>query len=284
MLNPVQKALWFVESHSRQPLTLETIAAACHVSPFHLTRAFAETLGWPLMRYVRARRLSEAARQLANGADDILSVALDAGYGSHEAFTRAFRELFALTPEQVRAQGQLNNLPLLETITMNTTVTPTLPPPRFEMLEPTVFAGLVERYACQAPGGIPHQWQRFQPYLGQLSLQASEAAYGVCYNFDEEGNFDYLCGVAVKDTRGLPAEFQTFSTARQKYVVFRHRGHVAGIRATFSAIWSDWFPTSGYQAAQAPTLERYGPEFDPRTGEGGLEIWIAIENATAPQA
>ena len=282
-MNPVQKALWYVESHSREPLTLESIAAGCYVSPFHLTRAFAGTFGWPLMRYVRARRLSEAARQLAHGASDILALALDAGYGSHEAFTRAFRELFALTPEQVRAQGHLNNLSLVEAITMNPTATPALAPPRFETLEPTLFAGLVERYPCQAPVGIPNQWQRFQPYLGQMAKQADPAAYGVCYNFDEEGNFDYLSGVAVKDAAGLPTGFQTLQTTRQKYVVFRHPGHVAGIRATFAAIWSDWFPNSGYQAAPAPTLERYGPEFDGQTGLGGLEIWIAIEGEAAPQ-
>jgi AraC-like DNA-binding protein len=58
---------------------------------------------------MRGRRLSEAARVLANGGPDILSVALDFGYGSHEAFTRAFRDQFGLTPESVRAQRHLDN-------------------------------------------------------------------------------------------------------------------------------------------------------------------------------
>lgn len=94
-MDPVQKALWFVESHSRDPITLEDVAKACNVSPFHLTRAFAATMGVSLMRYVRGRRLSEAARQLALGAEEILGIALDAGYGSHEAFTRAFRDQYS---------------------------------------------------------------------------------------------------------------------------------------------------------------------------------------------
>ena len=68
-MDPVQKALWYVESHSREPIALEDIARACRISPFHLTRAFAATMGLSLMRYVRRRRLSEAARQLAQGAD-----------------------------------------------------------------------------------------------------------------------------------------------------------------------------------------------------------------------
>ena len=67
-MDPVQKAPWYVESHSRESISLEDIADACKVSPFHLTRAFAATMGLSLMRYVRARRLSEAARQLASGA------------------------------------------------------------------------------------------------------------------------------------------------------------------------------------------------------------------------
>ncbi len=276
-MDPIQKALWFAESHFREPITLEDIAQTCHVSAFHLTRGFAATMGLSLMRYVRARRLTAAALQLANGADNILDVALDVGYGSHEAFTRAFKELFALTPEQVRAQGHLNNISLMEAIVMNTATIPTLTAPRFETLGATLFAGTVARYDCEAPVGIPDQWQRFQPWLGNIANQVSNAAYGVCYNFDEEGNFDYMCAVAVKDTRDLPKEFQTLQTVEQKYVVFRHENHVANIRATFSAIWSQWFPTSGYQAAKAPTLERYGPEFSGATGNGGLEIWIAIE-------
>ena len=47
-MDPVQRALWFVESHSRGPVTLEDIAKACNISTFHLTRAFASTMGLSL--------------------------------------------------------------------------------------------------------------------------------------------------------------------------------------------------------------------------------------------
>ena len=84
------------------------------------------------MRYMRGRRLSEAARVLANGGPDILTVALDFGYGSHEAFTRAFRDQFGLTPELVRAQRHLDNVNLVEAIKMDDGVITTLAPPRIE--------------------------------------------------------------------------------------------------------------------------------------------------------
>src|SRR5207245_1438328 len=113
-MNPVEKALWYVESHFGQEIALDDVASVSGVSPYHLSRAFGTALGHSIMRYVRGRRLTEAARILAGGAPDILAVALDAGYGSHEAFTRAFRDQFGSTPEMIRARGHLNNLDLME--------------------------------------------------------------------------------------------------------------------------------------------------------------------------
>jgi AraC family transcriptional regulator len=276
-MDPVQRALWFVESHLRESLTLEEVAQACKVSAFHLTRAFAATVGLSLIRYLRGRRLSEAARALAAGAEDILTIALDAGYGSHEAFTRAFRNQFGLTPEQVRTQGNLSNLQLVEAITMNTAPVSELAQPRIETSKPMLVAGIFERYACDSPQGIPAQWQRFGPNLGQIKGQIGQAAYGVVYNFDGDSNFDYMCGVEITDSSALPRGFKFLQIPSQKYAIFRHSGHVAGIRATIAAIWSKWFPDSGFQADEGPTLERYGPEFNPVTGLGGFEIWIPIQ-------
>lgn len=276
-MNPVQKALWFVESHLREPIALEEIATHSGVSPYHLTRAFDAVTGHSLMRYVRARRLSEAARELFNGAPDILTVALEAGYGSHEAFTRAFRDQFNLTPEQARGHGPLANLALTEPIIMDSTPMPDLAPPRFETIKPLLLAGIVTRYNRETSAGIPSQWERLQPYLGHVPKQVGRTAYGACYNSDEEGNFDYMCGVEVGDFSDLPAGFATLRVAVHRYAVFRQSEHISTIRRTFSAIWSKWLPESGHKPADAPTLERYGPEFNPVNGTGGFEIWIPIQ-------
>jgi AraC-like DNA-binding protein len=118
-LNPVAKALWFIENNFAGELTLDEIADVAGVSRYHVSRAFGEALGRPITRYVRGRRLTEAAKALVAGATDILTVALESGYGSHEAFTRAFREQFGQTPESVRAQRHLDNLELVEAHTMD---------------------------------------------------------------------------------------------------------------------------------------------------------------------
>ena len=59
-MNPAQKALWYSESHLGQALTLDEISGVAGVSRFHMVRAFAAATGCSVMRYVRARRLTEA--------------------------------------------------------------------------------------------------------------------------------------------------------------------------------------------------------------------------------
>lgn len=276
-MSPIQKALWFVESRLAQPLTLEDVARHSGVSPFHLTRAFAAVTGCPLMKYVRVRRLSEAARELSGGAPDILSVALEAGYGSHEAFTRAFRDQFGLTPEQVREQRGCGNLSLMEPLTMDSTPSIDLARPRFVTSTSMLLAGLSARYNCASSAGIPGQWQRLHPFIGNVREQVGDVAYGASYNFDDDGNFDYLCGVEVTSFSDLPAEFATLRVPAQAYAVFHQPAHITTIRQTCATIWSKWLPQSGREVADAPLLERYGPEFDAVTGNGGFEIWFPVK-------
>jgi len=275
-MNPVNKALWYVETHFAEEIVLDEIATACGVSRFHLTRAFGAATGYSIMRYARLRRLSEAARTLATGARDILAVALDAGYGSHEAFTRAFRDQFGLTPEAVRGQRRVDNLALVEPIKMDETLLATLEPPRFEDGKPLLVAGLSQRYTWETNSGIPAQWQRFSPHIGNIPGQVGSTTYGVCCNSDDEGNFDYICGIEVSDFSEIAAEFARIRIGPQHYAVFTHRDHISTLRRTVGTIWNKWLPESGYQGADAPDFERY-QDFDPQRGTGTIEIWIPLK-------
>ncbi len=275
-MNPVEKALWFVENHFARDITLDDVAAAGGVSRHHMVRAFGAVTGRSVMRYVRGRRLSEVARSLADGAPDILAVALDAGYGSHEAFTRAFRDRFGVTPEAVRAGRRLAGIKLVEPIKMDENLVSSLEPQRFVHGEPLLVAGLGERYNDATSAGIPAQWQRFQPHLGNIPGQVGSTAHGVCCNSDDEGSLDYIAGVEVSDLSDLPAEFSRVRVPARWYAVFFHRDHISAVRATWRTIWSKWLPESGHEVADVPSFERYGGAFDPRTGMGGLEIWVPL--------
>jgi AraC family transcriptional regulator len=276
-MNPAQKALWYIESHLAEPLTLDDVAGVAGVSRFHLVRAFAAATGFSVMRYVRARRLSKAAQALAAGAPDILSLALDADYSSHEAFTRAFRDHFGVTPEAVRAATCLDRLKLQEPIVMDSTLLDTLKPPRFETSKPLLIAGISERCTHENGGaGIPNQWEQFHQKVDGIPARIGKIAYGVCCNGDDAGNFDYIAGVEVADFSDLPREFARVRIPEQKYAVFTHSEHISTIRRTVNTIWNHWLPASGMKAADAPSFERYDENFDPATGNGGLEIWVPV--------
>lgn len=276
-MNAVEKALWFIESHFAGEITLEDIANTVGVSRFHMTRAFGTATSHSVMRYVRGRRLTEAAKALSRGAPDILSVALDAGYGSHEAFTRAFRDEFGVTPEVIRAQGSLKKIEVVEPIKMDERHLIKIEPPSLESSRRLLIAGLGARYTCEASAGIPSQWQRFLPHLNHVPGQIGRTAYGVCCNSDDAGSFDYVCGVEVKDFLRIPADWSRVRIPEQKYVVFSQRDHISTIRSMWNTIWSEWLPTSDYELADAPNFERYGEDFNSATGMGGFEIWVPVK-------
>lgn len=277
LVSPAEKALWYIESHFGQEITLDDVANVAGVSRYHMSRAFGLATGHSIMQYVRGRRLTEAARSLANGAPDILAVALDAGYGSHEAFTRAFRDQFGLTPETVRAQGNLNNIEQMEPIKMDETLLTNLEPPRFENGKTLLIAGLGERYNAETSAGIPAQWQRFAPNIGHIPGQIGHATYGVLCNSDDAGNTEYISGVEVSNFARVPKEWSRLRIPEQRYAVFSHRDHISTIRRVWYTIWNKWLPESGQKVAEGPEFERYGEEFNPSTGTGGFEIWIPIQ-------
>jgi AraC family transcriptional regulator len=280
-MDAVKKALWYIESHSANPLSLDEVAEASGLSRFYLSRVFPEVTGHSMFGYLRGRRLTVAARALVEGAPDILSVALDAGYGSHEAFTRAFRDFLGLTPEEVRARRSLDNLPVMEAILMSDVPVVELAPPTFRQVGAMLIAGLRQYYSYEERGGIPAQWQRLAPHLGHIPNGVGDSAYGVCTSVaGNNDGFDYTCGVEVGSLDELPEGFTGLRLPPRRYAVFWHAGHISRIGSTCGAIHSEWLPKSGVKTAEGPLMmvEHYDRRFQPQTGNGGAEVWIPLQD------
>jgi predicted transcriptional regulator YdeE len=149
--------------------------------------------------------------------------------------------------------------------------------PTFRQGPDLLIAGLNDRYGHDTRAKIPQQWERLAPHLGKVPGQVGPDAYGACHAAGPDGRFEYLAGVAVTSSNGLPEGFTTVKIAARRYAVFTHPGHVSSLPATIDAIWTRWAPDCGLPVAQgAPCLERYTPEFDPSTGLGGMEVWIPL--------
>jgi AraC family transcriptional regulator len=279
-MKAIDNALWFIESHFSSPITLDEMASAVGLSRFQLSRAFALATGRSFTAHLRGRRLTEAAYALAEGAPDIFSVALDVGYGSHEAFSRAFRSQFGLTPEEVRERRSIDSLELVEAVTMPIAQTAEISAPILSKKDSFLLAGMRRYFAYEDRGGIPMLWQHFAPQLGHIGGEIKGATYGVCIeptgDKAEEG-FDYFASVAVQSLDDLPQDLLGMRIPACTWAIFHHPDHVSSLATTCAAA-AEWLAREGYAPAGGTVqmIEFYGPQFDPRTGSGGCDIWMPI--------
>lgn len=270
------KALWTIERHSKRPLTLREIAEVCGVSAYHLAHAFGASTGLSVMQYVRGRRLTEAARALAAGAPNILDLALDSGYESHEAFSRAFRAQFGVTPEFVRRKASTEDLPMIDAMKLPGQDDVELAPPLIVAGDAVLAIGLSARHTFDKTQAIAAQWQKFMGLIAEIPNRTPAIPLGISTDMDEDGNFIYVCATEVTKFSDLPDGLVQIRIPARRYAVFTHRGHVSKIGATYAAIGNRYHDQ---KPADGPWLERHLETFDPRTGLGGVEIWIPIGDA-----
>lgn len=94
----------YIEEHLQEKIMLDELAKQIHYSKYYLMHEFKETTHQSLYNYIKRRRLNEAARALLYSDQRIIEVAIQMGYQSQQAFTKAFEELFKLTPRSYRLQ------------------------------------------------------------------------------------------------------------------------------------------------------------------------------------
>jgi AraC family transcriptional regulator len=101
-LNDVKR---YIRDHIDEPLNREVLAAVAGFSIPHFHRIFTGQMGEHISNYVRRVRLERAGQKLRMGAVDITEVALAAGYDTHAAFSRAFKQRYGFTPSEFRQLG-----------------------------------------------------------------------------------------------------------------------------------------------------------------------------------
>ena len=108
-LGRVRDVLTYIRDHADENLSLRTMARRASCSPHHFHRLFKRLTGTSLHRHVRSLRLQQAATLLRTTAVAVVQVALAAGFGSHESFSRAFRSAHGVSPSTYRAQATQAN-------------------------------------------------------------------------------------------------------------------------------------------------------------------------------
>ena len=103
--NSVFRSLEIIESRISEKLTVENIASSVYFSKNQYQRLFREIVGSSVMEYVTRRKLTLAGRALLESNDNILDIALDFGFDSHEGFTRSFKAYMGVTPTEYKKYG-----------------------------------------------------------------------------------------------------------------------------------------------------------------------------------
>jgi len=98
----VETAKDYMACRLGERITLDDVAYAVNLSPFHFARIFQQLTGVPVHRYLTRLRLRSSLELLADGASDLTGLALELGFSSHSHFTDVFRHEFGLTPSRVR--------------------------------------------------------------------------------------------------------------------------------------------------------------------------------------
>lgn len=253
----------FIQKHLDDKLTAEQLANEANFSPYHFQRIFSGMVGESLMEYIRRLRLERAAICLTYDDKPITQIALDAGYDSHEAFTRAFRSQYDASPQQFRkdrssfiAQRLLEN---------SKQYSITLAKPgglkmdvKIEKMNPlkVAFVRHVGPYEqCEVAWGKLCGNPAVQKELGKDSVfvgvsyddpdvtEAEKLRCDACVTVSDE--FKPINGIDVQVIEG------------GDYVVLVHKGPYSGLHDKYRWLYGEWLPASGREAKSAPAIEIY---------------------------
>ncbi|MFZ6745936.1 AraC family transcriptional regulator [Undibacterium sp. JH2W] len=294
----MHRVLEHIDRHLDQQLDLEALAAVAHFSPFHFHRLFAAWMGERLGDYVRRRRLEAAAfRLFAQAGTPVLEIALSVGFGSAEAFTRAFKDKFAYTPaawRQHQLQLHRENSKINQVLSKNDQLQ------SYASFHNGISTNLKEvsrmdvklihRAAVNiaylrhiGPYGAPvgQFWaDTVVPWMSMHNL-FGRARYGISHD-DPSVTEPELCrydaAVELPVNAIAPGNALQTTIPAGEYAALSFKGRNAEIEEAWASILRDWLPSSGYQLDARPCFEYYSATacFDPDTGIFDCDICIPV--------
>ncbi|MER7957041.1 AraC family transcriptional regulator [Streptomyces sp. NPDC096030] len=289
MISALNQLVDLVEEHLAEEPDVQALAGALGTTEYHLRRMFSSLAGMPLSEYVRRRRMTVAAADVVRGEGDLLSIAVRHGYGSSEAFGRAFRAVHGAGPGDVRRDGgPLRTQPQLRfRLTVEGSVpmdTRLVNRPAFRLVGhatrvPLIHEG-VNPHIQEHIAALPQEEHLRLKALGDTEpgglLQISD---GLDPDAREGSELTYLHGVAVDRNTPAPDDLDAIEVPDGMWAVFRTSGpHPQALQTTWAATATDWFPSNPWRLRPGPsivaTLER-SDDFTTAT----CELWLPVEPA-----
>jgi len=259
------RVLVYIQQHLDEGLPLEDLARVAHFSPYHFHRIFRGIVGESLQEHIRRLRLERAAQRLKHTDRSVLEIALEAGFQTHESFTRAFRAVLGCSPSEFRSadgvlfpapgihyqdHGELEISSLLRGGTDMDV--------KIERLEPLHVAFV--RHV--GPYHEVHQaWETLCARLGKEGrLGGASRFVGVCYDDPEvtpPEKIRYDACVTVDEDFTPAGEVGVQTIPGGEFAVVTHCGPYEQLSQTYAALFGQWLPHSGRELRSEPSLEFY---------------------------
>lgn len=275
----LKKVIEFIGNHLDEKLTLAQLSDVACFSKYHFHRIFTAYTGLSLQQFIRWLRLKRAAHQLIVDKDiSIIEIAINAGFESHESFTRAFKQICGISPSEFRANSSWHAweqppyfLPK-QGETMNVII---------KNMEERRLAVLEHRGDPKRVGESVNKlvnWAKAQPI--SLKPKAGEA-FGFAYDDPKTtppAEFRFDLGLTVPRQFKLHGEIVEKRLPAGRYAVVVHKGARDNIGNTVYHLYRDWLPQSGEELGDLPCIFSY-QNFDHEVAETELitECWLLLK-------
>jgi AraC family transcriptional regulator len=263
----ILRVLLHIQQHLDEALCLEDLAALAHFSPYHFHRVFRGMVGETLMEYVRRLRLERAAHRLTHGDWPVTRIAFEAGYETHEAFTRAFRAMFADSPSAYRQARRAIVYPSVPSgihyvpgcdLDTFTPTGETVMEVKIQQVKPMRVA-FVRHVGPYAQCGVA--WEKLCGWAGQHGLLGPNTiVVGVCYDDPDVTPSDrvrYDACITVNADVTPAGEVGVQDIGGGDYAITVHRGPYEKLSETYAQLCGQWLPSSGRELRSSPSLEIY---------------------------
>ncbi|GAB0115058.1 helix-turn-helix domain-containing protein [Acidisoma sp. C75] len=270
-LAQVRSGIDYIEANLDEEIALAAVARAASLSQWHFQRIFKALTNETVKTYIRSRRLAVSLDKLRATNERILDIAIAAGYESQEAFSRAFKASFGMTPTDYRRIKDRSLFPgkvmideaYLRHIHRNLSLDPT-----FIRLDDMSFVGLSTRfYGIDSDKNnigdhLPALWAAFMPRVREIPGRLGAELYGIVRPLREDGDeLEYFAAAAVGRVENLPEGMARMTVPGATYARFAHRGLPQAVDLTVNYIYSNWLLGSGKRHTGGPDIEIYGPGY-----------------------
>ncbi|MCB1756879.1 MAG: effector binding domain-containing protein, partial [Gammaproteobacteria bacterium] len=233
----------------------------------------------------RSRRLSDAMRKLLYSDMRIIDIAFDSGFESQESFTRAFKKVFDITPNEFRKLGEKNRFPekivfdadYLHHLDKNIQLQPEIvrQDDRLMVGMKTLFYG-VDSEKNNFADKLPALWDEFLPRMDEIQARMNNKAFGIIQTQKDTDSLEYYAACEVTEKNGiqLPEGMVSLKIPSTSYAVFAHKGNLNHINNTVNYIYSSWLLQSEYWHTYGPDIEVYDDQFIP--GSEGSIMYYSI--------